>query len=482
MKYLIKATLVFVLIMSSANAIIIRHDVDDVKYHQLGEEYSLSLAYVGGCAATLIDRTWLLTAAHCVKGKEDSFFTTRHHGSNYRIEKIFVHPHFDRKNDEEYDMALVQLKDPITTGKPATLYSTKDEKGKPVIFVGRGTYGNGREGLLKDDDIQRGATNTVISVSKQVIGFRFNSVENATQMEGISSRGDSGGPAFITLGSQLYVAGVSSYQDRGGLKEGTYGVMEYYTRVSTHLDWINTVMNNTQAATLPEHLIIEAVKNNNFPQVKHLIDIDVLKSDVILNEIFYQSVVHNRKEVMEELIEQGVEIERVTINHSSLFEFALSHNRKEYFDKLLKKTRLEKNIHNQDSAVLPLLISKYSNDRNMIDHVKLVVLQGANINARTSSGDTALIMTGWKTKNLKLIQYLVENGANINIANNNGDTPLMDAAYLGKAAILAYLLESGADTTLTNKRGKTALDLSQSEKNVEEINLLTSHADIIKND
>ena len=90
MKFFIKCTLVFVLIMSSANAIIIRHDVDDVKYHQLGEEYSLSLAYVGGCAATLIESTWLLTAAHCVKGKEDNFFTARHHGSVYRIEKIFV--------------------------------------------------------------------------------------------------------------------------------------------------------------------------------------------------------------------------------------------------------------------------------------------------------------------------------------------------------------------------------------------------------
>jgi ankyrin repeat protein len=479
LNFIIKVTLSVGLFISSANAIVIRHDVDDVKYRQLGEKYSLSVAYVGGCAATLIDSTWLLMAAHCVQGREDSFFTSRHHGSKYRIEKIFVHPHFDRKNDEDHDMALVQLKDPITTGKPATLYSANDEKGKAVVFVGRGTYGNGRDGLLKDDGIQRGATNTIISVSEKVIGFQFNSPKDATIMEGISSRGDSGGPAFISLGSELYVAGVSSYQDKVGLKEGTYGVMEYYTRVSTHLNWLSTTIGNTPAANIPEHPIIEAVKNNNLPKVKQLIDKKLLNSDEILNEVFYQSVVHNQIDIMEELISRGVVIERITLNHSSLFEFALSYNRKEYFEKLLELTGAENNIHKKDSAVLPLLISRYKHDDTLLNYVKHILKQGANVNAQTSSGDTALIISGWATKNLTLVRYLVENGADLNIGNNNGDTPLMDAAYLGKTSILGYLLQSGADTTLTNKKGKSASGLA---KNKEITQLLASYIEKVTSD
>lgn len=480
MNFLIKVTLSVGLFISSANAIVIRHDVDDVKYHQLGEEYSLYVAYVGGCAATLIDSSWLLTAAHCMQGREDSFFTSRHNGSKYRIEKIFVHPHFDSKNDEDYDMALVQLKDPITKGKPAKLYSAHDEKGKAVVFVGRGTYGNGRDGLLKDDGIQRGATNKVIGVSERVIGFKFNSPkEDATIMEGISSRGDSGGPAFISLGSHLYVAGVSSYQDKVGLKEGTYGVMSYYTRVSTHLDWLSTTMGNTPAANIPKHPIIEAVKNKNLPKAKQLIDKKLLNSDEILNEVFYQSVVYNQIDIMEELISRRVVIERITLNNSSLFEFALSYNRKEYFDKLLELTGSEKNIHKKGSAVLPLLISRYKHDDNLLTLVKKLLNQGANINAQTSSGDTALIITGWATNNLALVRYLVENGADLNIGNNNGDTPLMDAAYLGKTSILGYLLQSDADTTLTNKRGKTASDLA---KNKEVRQLLTSYIEKVTSD
>ena len=476
MKYIINATLVFLLITDSANAIIIRHDINDKKYNELGEKYSLSVAYVGGCAATLIEHTWLLTAAHCVEGKEDSLFTAQHLDIKYRIEKIFVHPEFNRVNDVVYDIALVQLKDPVTTGKPAKLYSLEDEKRKPVVFVGRGTYGNGRDGLIRDDYVQRGATNTIISISDQVLGFKFDSPEKATDMEGISSRGDSGGPAFINLESQLYVAGVSSYQDRNGLKEGTYGVMEYYTRVSTNFDWLKYIIDNTKFPSIPAHPLIDAIKSNNQQQLIQAIDKEVLVNDSISNEAFYQSVTLNRIELAEKLILQGANVERVIINHSSLFEFALIYDRKAYFDMLLEKMRLAKNIHKKESAVLPLLISRFSDDQQLIRRVELVLNQGANINARTSSGDTSLILAGWKTNNLKLIHYLFERGVDLNLSNNNGDTPLMDAAYLGKIAILSYLLENGAETTLKNKRGKTALDLSRSKNNTEATQLLVSYA------
>jgi hypothetical protein len=43
-------------------------------------------------------------------------------------------------------------------------------------------------------------------IESQVVGFTFNKPEPATELEGISSRGDSGGPAFIESGSNLYSA------------------------------------------------------------------------------------------------------------------------------------------------------------------------------------------------------------------------------------------------------------------------------------
>ncbi|MCJ8318723.1 MAG: ankyrin repeat domain-containing protein [Colwellia sp.] len=482
MKLITNIALLFGFIVGNANAIIIRHDVDDNKYLQLGEQYSASVAYVGGCASTVIGNNWLLTAAHCVKGREASLFTIKHLGNKYRIASIIVHPKFDKKHDEFYDIALVHLKDPIDNGKLAKLYQLGDEIGKSVVFVGRGTFGNGSKGLIRDDGKQRGASNTIVSASEQVIGFIFNSPEQATELEGISSRGDSGGPAFINIGSQLYVAGVSSYQESNGIKEGKYGVSEYYTRVSTAYPWIKSVIETTKRVEIAKHAIIDSIKNDDLEKLTSAINKEVLTDNAIINEAFYQSVLLNRIELAKQLINQGAQAEKVVINKVSLFEFVLKNRRKEYFNMLQNETKQVKGLYSDESTVLPLLVSRFSDDANLLDNIKRVIDQGANINSKTSAGDTAIILAGWNTNNLDLVRALVKFGADLNIPNNNGDTPLMDAAYLGKIEILRYLLESGADFTLKNNSGYTALDLAIKKKNKAEEKLLLSYVNEISSD
>ena len=161
LRYLI----IFVLFISPcANAIVIRHDVDDEKYRALGEQYSASVAYIRGrgCVTTLISPEWLLTAAHCVAGRERSITKATHLGKEYPIEEIVVNPQFDIANDKVHDIALIQLKKPISNGSPAKLYKLENEQGKPVVFVGSGYFGNGLEGITKRNHKQRGATNTII--------------------------------------------------------------------------------------------------------------------------------------------------------------------------------------------------------------------------------------------------------------------------------------------------------------------------------
>jgi ankyrin repeat protein len=447
----------------SANAIVTRHDISDQEYIKLGQKHKASIVQIEGCAGTLIDKYWLLTAAHCVAGREDQIFRASHLDQTYRIESIAIHPNYNAHDVSAYDIALIQLKEPITNGKPAKLYPFNNEKGKQVVFVGNGVFGNGRDGLIRQDFKLRGATNTIVELTDKTIGFTFDSPQNATDLEGISGPGDSGGPAFVTIDSQLYIVGVSSHQVINSFNEAHYGVNEYYIRVSTFIQWVTSVIDNTDhALPPPSHSVIDAIKGNNRERLVESFDNEVLINLPIMNEAFYQSVVHDRIELAKFLISKGVQTKNIRIFNMSLFEFSLLNGRNEFFEMLLNGAKSAENLHDSESTILPLLIASFSDDPELLNKVKRAVTQGANINAKDNSGNTALLVGGWSTDNILLIRYLIESGSNINESNKNGDTPLMDAAYLDKPEFVRYLLISGADPSLKNLNGDSAMDLAKS--------------------
>lgn len=237
--------LLTLLTFSQAYGIVIRHDIDDKKYQELGEQYTSSVAFVAGCVSTLIEPNWLLTAAHCVTEGRSDLDIARHLEAEYPVEKIYRHP--------SKDIALVQLSEPITNGKPVKLYTNTDEAGKTVVLVGNGSFGNGLDGVTVKDGKIRGANSTVIETRPNNLVFLFDAPDTALSLEGISGPGDSGGPAFLEIENILYVAGVSSAQGTMGLKEGQYGVKEYYSRVSTHYSWIREIIDNTRPNPVPGH-------------------------------------------------------------------------------------------------------------------------------------------------------------------------------------------------------------------------------------
>src|SRR5690554_4340574 len=172
MKLAVYVTLLTLIAISQAHGIVIRHDVSDKKYLELGEQYSSSVAYIGGCVATLVEPKWLLTAAHCMRDEGTNLETALHLEAPYFVEKIFVHP--------SSDIALIQLQEPVRNGKPVNLYNQTNEIGQAVMLVGNGMFGNGRDGLIVDDGKNRGATNTVIGTTQYNLVFLFDRPETAT--------------------------------------------------------------------------------------------------------------------------------------------------------------------------------------------------------------------------------------------------------------------------------------------------------------
>jgi secreted trypsin-like serine protease len=231
---------------NTAAGIVIRHDVADDKYSANIEDFPpLATLYSIGVHGTLIAPQWVVTAGHAVFCMESGDkIKVGYHWAE--IEKRYAHA--DYELDEENDIALLKLKQPILAVKPAKLYRKENEKMQDIWFIGSGGSGNGNVGQTisyrENNGKLRKAQNTIYGTSKREIFFTFNKGENALPLEGVSGNADSGGPAYKLIDDDYYLYGISSRNDSFFKDIGEYGVKEVYTRVSYHADWIDKVIQN----------------------------------------------------------------------------------------------------------------------------------------------------------------------------------------------------------------------------------------------
>jgi ankyrin repeat protein len=86
----------------------------------------------------------------------------------------------------------------------------------------------------------------------------------------------------------------------------------------------------------------------------------------------------------------------------------------------------------------------------------LLIQQGANIEARDRSGNTALLLAA-RTARSQLVKKLIEMGANINHQNLIGSTAVLQAASANRGNNVAILLEAGAEFNVRNNKGLTPI-------------------------
>ena len=107
--------------------------------------------------------------------------------------------------------------------------------------------------------------------------------------------------------------------------------------------------------------------------------------------------------------------------------------------------------------------------------VDLLIRHGADVNAKTQTGKSALMFAA-EFEHLSVVKALLNNpNVHINAADADGLTALIIAADLtgGDAlAIARLLLESGADVNSQTLRKKTALKVACANQNVDMVNLL----------
>ena len=239
-----------------------------------------------GSGVLLFDGKAVLTAAHLFNGSAGTakvIFESRNGVETLSSSQVVINPDYNSINNNS-DLALVWLsQDAPLAAERFGIYRASNEVGQTFTMVGYGTPGSGSSGTLSnfnevpvrikannqfDTDIapldrffsesgQWEANNGKQLAADFDNGLSLNDVLGALigttglglgSSEGLISKGDSGGPAFI--GS--LVAGIASYTGRlsasGAMPDidntsnSSFGEVAVWQRVSVYQQWIDQAM------------------------------------------------------------------------------------------------------------------------------------------------------------------------------------------------------------------------------------------------
>jgi hypothetical protein len=110
-----------------------------------------------------------------------------------------------------------------------------------------------------------------------------------------------------------------------------------------------------------------------------------------------------------------------------------------------------------------------------IDQVKLLISEGADVNAKERLLDWTPLHTAVSNRRQAIAELFIAKGADVNAKEKRGRTPLHIAVNIGQIDVVELLITKGADVNIMEGRGDNALSLAKKRGYTEIVDLLLKH-------
>lgn len=164
-----------------------------------------------------------------------------------------------------------------------------------------------------------------------------------------------------------------------------------------------------------------------------------------------QRQIEVQKAVTAEKTKPTITPERPAMSDEAFAELCKSGDSKKVEEAIINGTNVNALDNNNQTSLSEAVM------RGHINVVKLLLKYGADVNATSRYGWTALMSAAAYNIGTKIAEVLLQNNADVNAKDNRGWTALMVAASNGHTETAELLIKYGADVNAKDNDGWTAL-------------------------